>query len=1041
MLLRILLSGLAIGLVLVGALQCPGQIDFDREVKPILSDRCYICHGPDAEKRAADLRLDTEDGAAYVLSPGEPDESELLSRIESDDEDYIMPPPDSNLSLTKEEIKTVRQWIAEGAKWEQHWSFVAPSQQTPPDIRDPSQANNPIDRFIVARLESEGLSPAPLVNKEKLIRRVSFDLTGLPPTLGETDQFLADDSDDAYSKLVARLLESPRYGERMASDWLDVARYSDTYGYQVDRDRFVWPWRDWVVRSFNQNMPYDQFVVEQLAGDLLPNPTDDQILATTFNRLHPQKVEGGSVEEEFRVEYVADRSQTVGMALMGLTVECCRCHDHKYDPLSQREYYELFAFFNNVDESGLYSYFDPEAIPSPSMLLMKDKEKRTLAGLRSDLAGSQAELNKASQALDDEFRQWIADSDSRQKIEGADLIPGRVFEIDFLDTEISRNELVNDDESKPFVKLTGDDEIKLEAGKFHRWEAFSIETRIKIPAFESNEPIERNVIFHRTRAWTDSASRGYQLLIEDGRLKASLIHFWPGNAISVRTKALVATDTWINVAMTYDGSSRASGLKVYVDGELQQLDMVRDGLQKSIIGKQADHLVIGARFRDRGFSGGKMSGFQVFDSELTPIEVAQLSDEASLTSALEQTADQLDETKTAMLRDYYLANHSEVCETVATKLTEQRAAVSQFVDGRKEIMVMQESPVPRQAYVLARGAYDARTDRVSPGTPAILPALKQRSDAPADRLDLANWLTSGQHPLTSRVAVNRLWQLCFGQGLVTTPEDFGSQGAAPTHPELLDWLALDFQQDWNIKRMLKLIVSSRVYQQSTVASKELLELDPDNMLLARAPTYRLPAEMLRDNVLHVSGLLVEKRGGAPVRPYEVAAAFKPAVPDKGEGLYRRSLYTYWKRTGPAPVMLTLDAAKRDVCQVKRERTSSPLQALVLLNGPQFIEAGRKLSESLIAKHDTSGDDQSSASAIATDLFRSMTSRRPTEKELQIIELLYRQELASFQANEEDAKKLLDIGDDKSETDRPAELAAWTAVANTLMSFDECVMKR
>jgi hypothetical protein len=420
---------------------------------------------------------------------------------------------------------------------------------------------------------------------------------------------------------------------------------------------------------------------------------------------------------------------------------------------------------------------------------------------------------------------------------------------------------------------------------------------------------------------------------------------------------------------------------------------------------------------------------------------------------LKKAADQLDEPTMAAVKSYFVANHSESRAKLLAELTQQREAVGKFIDGRNEIMVMQEMPAPRQAYVLSRGAYDAPADPVAPGTPAILPALQRRQDSAADRLDLANWLTDGQHPLTSRVAVNRLWQLCFGQGLVPTPEDFGSQGAAPTHPELLDWLALNFQKDWDVKRLLKLIVMSRTYQQSTIASGELIELDPDNVLLARAPTYRLPAEMLRDNVLYVSGLLVEKRGGAPVRPYEVAAAFKPAVPDKGEGLYRRSLYTYWKRTGPAPVMLTLDAAKRDVCQVKRERTSSPLQALVLLNGPQFIEAGRKLSESLMSKHSSvveNGQDSGSAaeegsgdsmSAIATDLFRVMTSRQPTEQELKIIESLYRQQQTAFAANEADATKLLDIGETKSKTDRPVELAAWTAVANTLMSFDECVMKR
>lgn len=1012
------------------------QIDFDRDIKPILSDRCYVCHGPDSEKREADLRLDTEEGAEWVLSRGTPEDSELLRRIESGDADEVMPPPDSNLTVSPAEIETIRKWLRQDAPWAQHWSFVAPLAPAPPETKHNSDIENEIDQFILARLDAEGLSPAVRASKEKQMRRVTFDLTGLPPTLKEIDAFVADNSATAYENLVDRLLASPRFGERMASDWLDVARYSDTYGYQVDRDRYVWPWRDWVVRAFNQNMPYDQFVTEQLAGDLLPNPTDDQILATTFNRLHPQKVEGGSVEEEFRVEYVADRTQTMGTAFLGLTVECARCHDHKYDPLSQKEYYQLFAFFNNIDEAGLYSFFDPQAVPTPSLLLMDHERKTRLAKLRDEMT----ELESKSLAVRDNCQQRAQDGlsgqETQEKDKEVELIRGPVFDADFTSAKLARNQLVQESDSREenaFVKLTGDDEIKFDAGSFRRYEPFSIVTRIRIPTEPDDNLIERNVIFHRSRAWTDSASRGYQLLIENGRLSASLIHFWPGNAICVATQDPVVTGEWIDVAMTYDGSSEASGLQIYVDGRRQPVDIVRNNLEKAIVGSGTDRLIIGARFRDRGFTDGCVSELKVFDRQLTPIEVAQLADGTSLSRALAGASKEWKPETKKSLTEYFVVQCDEHQQLLA-EIQLKRTAIAKLIDEQDEIMVMRELAQPRPAFLLARGAYDARSEPVVAETPAVFPSLDKHG-RPGNRLDLAGWLTNKRHPLAARVAVNRFWQLCFGQGLVQTPEDFGSQGAPPTHPGLLDWLACDFQRDWDIKRAIKQIVMSNTYRQSTVATANLRKKDPDNILLARAPTYRLPAEMLRDNVLYLSGLLVEKIGGPPVRPYEVAVAFKPTDPDKGEGLYRRSLYTYWKRTGPAPVMLTLDAAKRDVCQVKRERTASPLQALVLLNGPQFVEAARKLAEKLIVRH---GDN---SQQIAIDLFRMLTSRRPSTDELEVVLRLFEKQQAEFADNETAAEELIAVGDSESDTKQSARLAAWTTVASTLMNFDECVMKR
>ncbi len=1037
-------TALLIGFVLTtGQVQAWGQdsppapVDFNRDIKPLLSDRCFLCHGPDAGTREAGLRLDLEEDAQGVIEAGFSDQSELYHRIAATD-DAQMPPPDSKLSLSSDEIALLKRWIDEGAAWEQHWAFVVPQRHAPPKTNNEAWHRNEIDAFVMDRWEREGLDPqlypAPTASKEKLLRRVSFDLTGLPPTLEELDAFLADDSADAYEHAVDRLLASPRYGERMTSDWLDLARYSDTYGYQVDRDRFVWPWRDWVVRAFNQNMPYDQFLTEQLAGDLLPDPTDDQILATTFNRLHPQKVEGGSVEEEFRVEYVADRSQTVGMAFMGLTVECARCHDHKYDPITQQEYYQLFAFFNNIDESGLYSFFDASAVPTPKMMLCDDQQKQQLAKLQQSIAASVKQLEKCRDASQDAFAQWLGDDAPKRAAAGQRGVP--MFEADFEKTENRGNQLVEGPDGLKALKLTGDDEVRLETGKFKRHQPFTIAARINVP--EDPQLQQRSVILHCSRAWTDSASRGYQLLIEDGRLSASLIHFWPGDAISVRTTDPVPTDTWIHVAMVYDGSSTANGLQIFINGSPAQVETVRDNLQKTILGSGTSHLVLGARFRDVGFKDGRIADLQVFDRRLARLEIADLHADGTLKQVLAKSRDDVTPAEREWLQEFFLLTQDAQYAKQLDALAAARLKYNAAVDGVREIMVMREMPQPRPTFVLRRGAYNEPTEPVVADTPNIFPALPRdgTSDQPPNRLTLARWLTSGQHPLTARVAVNHYWQLLFGNGLVRTPEDFGSQGEPPTHPKLLDTLAVDFQANgWDIKRLLKKMVMSNTYQQSTRTSKAMLVRDPDNRLLARASTFRLPAEMLRDNVLATSGLLVEKIGGPPVRPYELAVSFNPSPPDKGEGLYRRSLYTYWKRTGPAPVMLTLDSAKRDVCQVKRERTSSPLAALVQLNNPQTVEASRKLAEKLIAQH---GDDQAK---IIVDLFRTLTSRFPAQREIAILQTLFDQQLEGFQKDPTAAQEFLEVGQSKSPTENPAELAAWAAVVNTLYSFDECVMKR
>ncbi len=1025
--------------VVTGTLHAEAVISFQNDVLPVLSDHCFACHGPDGGNRKAELRLDLEEEAkAWAITPGNAQDSEVYRRITSADPDLKMPPSDSARTLTNEEIEKIRVWIDAGAKWEKHWAFVTPVKPEVPKVTSNAAVKNEIDAFVVAKLEQEGLTPAKRATKEQLIRRLSFDLTGLPPTLQEIDDFLSDESPDAYERVVDRLLASDSYGERMTSDWLDVARYSDSYGFQVDRDRFVWPWRDWVIKSFNQNLPYDEFITQQIAGDLLPNATDAQILATTFCRLHPQESEGGSVPEEYRVEYVSDRTHTVATAFLGLTFECCRCHDHKYDPFSQKEYYELTSFFDNIDEAGLYSYFT-DAIPTPTLRLMDEARKSQLAEFRKECR--QAELGVAdaqSHAVKKYFK-WKENPNT--------FVPatpmGQIVHLDFEGEAPKDTKLVPSTHGNG-VQLSGDKGIYLDVGNFQRQEPFSVSLWMNTPDVK-----ERAVIFHRSRAWTDAGSRGYELLLDEGKLAFSLIHFWPGNAISIRTKDLLPVGTWHHVAVTYNGSSLASGLGIFIDGKKAAVDVIRDQLSKQITGGDSTYvdangkkifdvrsnsIAIGERYRDRGFTEGLIDEFRVFTRQLTPWEIAHLLNEQSSTEALEMSRSSHAQNDEKGLQTFYQFNFDEEFKSSLSMLQKARERLFHLEDGTQEIMVMRELHSPRTTYLLARGAYDARTEEVLSKTPASL--LDFPDNLPDNRLGLAKWITAPNHPLTARVAVNRFWQTIFGNGLVRTPEDFGRQGQRPTHPELLDWLSRDFiEHGWDVKRLIKQMVMSSTYQQSTDVSDEAVAKDPLNLLLSHASSHRLSAEMLRDNALSVSGLLVRRCGGPPAHPYEVEASFKPVKRSTGEGLYRRSLYTYWKRTDPAPVMMTLDASKRDVCQMRRERTSTPLEAFVLMNGPQFVEAARMLCQKLLIKPDN--DDLPLIS-----LFRILTGRYPTEKELDVLQQLYSVQLAYFQEDANRATQYLDYGDTKpTESIDPIPLAALTSVANALFSFDEVVNRR
>lgn len=1004
------------------------EIQFNRDVRPILSNNCFKCHGPDSAAREADLRLDRrEDAIDYgAIVPGDVD-SEVLARIYSEDEDLRMPPPASHKELKQSEKELLRRWIAEGAAYEAHWAFIPVPQDVPvPAVEYPQAVIvNPIDAFVAARLQATEYESAPAAARETWLRRVSFDLTGLPPTLAELDEFLVDDSPDAFETAVDRLLDSQTYGEHMASDWLDVARYADTFGYQADREMHVWPWRDWVIEAFNENLPYDKFIMWQIAGDLLPEPTDEQRLATAFNRLHRQTNEGGSVPEEFRVAYVADRVNTIGTAFLGLSLECASCHDHKYDPIAQQEYYELSAFVNNIDEHGMYSHFT-ETAATPAMLLYKPGEKAEHQRLQAAVSDAEATLNQVRQEAQSNFATW------RENFEGTIDAPSPISQYSFDDAEGNgANESIEGVEGKA-IRFTGDDQyVCKDAGVFGRTTPFSVGVWVN-----PHEHRPRTVVLHRSRAAEDSAFRGYSLVLDDGKPTFSLIHFWPGNAIRVQAAESLPLDAWTHVTVTYDGSSHAAGLQIYINCIAVEQEVIRDKLTRDITHRSEwgdaavneVQLTLGARFRDVGFKDGGVDELQLFDHKLTPPEVAAVA-------GIEAGVDE------AGLLEHYLARHDDGVQQARTKLREARTAENDFVSKVRQIMVMDELPQRRPTYVLQRGAYDARDAEVQPATPRGIFAFPD--EFPNNRLGLAMWMVDQRNPLTSRVAVNRLWQRFLGHGIVATPEDFGGQGQPPSHPQLLDWLARHFMDSgWDTKALCRLIVLSATYRQSSLPSDpRLYEEDPQNRLLARGPRHRLRGEQIRDNALAVSGLLVPTIGGPSVKPYQPAGLWaesgtgKTYVPDEGDGLYRRSMYTFWRRTAPPPSMMAFDATSREVCTARRERTTTPLQALALLNDPQMIEASRMLAERLIHEHP---EDVEARLPIA---FRLLTSRTPTEKETEILRQMYDEQREHYVTATEDAVALLNTGASPRDENLPAEdHAAMTVVVEALMNFDESMTK-
>jgi hypothetical protein len=1073
--------------------QAASTIRFNRDIRPILSDKCYACHGPDGAGRKSRLRLDSEAGAVADLGegrrairPGDPDGSELVRRITHSDPSLRMPPVGSNHSLTATEIGLLTEWIRQGAKWEAHWSFILPVRPELPRVTDRSWVRNGIDHFVLARLEQSGLKPSPEADRATLLRRVTFDLTGLPPTIDELDQFINDRSPLAWEKVVDRLLASPRFGERMAFEWLDAARYADTNGYQIDGERFMWRWRDWVIEAFNQDMPFDRFTIEQLAGDMLPNPTLDQRIATGFNRNHRLNSEDGIVPEEYHTEYVVDRVDTTSTVFLGLTVGCARCHNHKFDPISQKEYYQLYAYFNSIPEDGrAHNYGNsPPWIAAPTRLQQRELarlERRIEAERRSldalvETAAPRIE-SWARQADQEENQHWFPDQDL---ILRHSLDPNRPVEllatVDHIDMAKPNENLGTREKLDPAKAgfrdgtpshvdspigqgLALDGRIFFEAGNvgnfnfrdrlvdfkdqfaISAWfragdeQSGAIVTRIKDISFEKENNLPK--------------ARGYGLFFNNGRLHFNIVGVWADDSWRVETADPVTTGEWHHVVAIFDSTLPYEKARIYLDGRRQQLKVNNGRLFRTFNDDSAQLRIGGGGGPEYRFRGA-IDEVRIYKSAPDDEMIGVLACAESIPEiAAIPRARRSDRQQRKLLNGWMAKAAPLPIRTKYQELIDLQKERRRLESEFPTVMVMQELPGPRQTNLLRRGAYDMPGEPVSRGLPLAL-TTGMTGSSPTNRLEFARWLVGRENPLTARVTVNRLWQMLFGAGLVKTVEDFGLQGELPTHPELLDWLALEFiddrsqppsrPQNWSVKKLLRKIVTSATYRQSSLRSP--LPSDPENRLLARGPRLRLPAEMIRDQALAASGLLVEKTGGPSVKPYQPPDLLKDMVfsnmtsypQDKGDGLWRRSLYTYWKRTILNPSMLVFDASAREQCTVRETRTNTPLQALNLMNDVTYLEAARMLAERMITT-------RIGARERLKFGFRAVTSRYPGRVELETLERSLVDRVAHFSSHPEEARRLLAIGEKRNRPDlNPVELAAHTVVASLILNLDESITR-
>jgi hypothetical protein len=1028
-------------------------ISFNRDIRPILANNCFACHGPDEKQRETKFHFDTEEGAfakSGVIERGNSAESLLIEMITHADPKERMPPADSGYSLTGRQIELLRQWIDQGAKWDTHWAFTAPSRPEPPAVNDTQWVRNPIDRFILARLEREGLKPSAEADKVALLRRLTYDLTGLPPAPDEVNAFLADRSPDAYEKRVDALMRSPHYGERMAMPWLDASRYGDTHGYHIDSLRGMWPWRDWVIGAFNRNLPFDQFVIEQLAGDLLPNATTEQKVASGFNRNHMINFEGGAIAAEYQVEYVMDRVDATSSAFMGLTMGCARCHSHKFDPITHKEFYQFFAFFNTVPELGLDGRTGNAApvlqLPSPAQRARLDELETAIKTRESALAET------AVGPVQSEWERTFSGKIASTRVDG--LVAQ--YELDGNFSDISgryqHGRTVRGDPTFDIgqigraVSFDGDTEVSFgDVGGFDRADGFSLAVWLR---GRGNQPM---AVLQKLD--DEQPRRGYEWLLDDialvgiqrwaARLTIRLASDAAGSAIQIRSRERLRLGDWHHIVLTYDGSGRAAGLHLYASGERLDTEIVRDALDGSF--KTAAPLRVGSKALGKPYTG-QIDDLRLYDRALTPEQIAQLAIHYRVRAILSGVVGKPSRDDAQYIRDYFLTH--EAPEALRTTYAELKALRLQKEELDKTIpsaMVMAEMKKPRESFVLARGDYRNQTEKVQPGVPSMLPPLA--ADPTPTRLTLAQWLVQPAHPLTARVAVNRFWQMYFGYGIVKTQEDFGVQGEPPVNPELLDWLATEFvRTGWDIRAMQRLIVTSATYRQSSKMTPALLEKDPENRLLARGPRVRLPAEMIRDTALAASGLLNDQIGGPSVLPYQPKGLWEEMAfgegysaqayeQSHGKDLYRRGMYTFWKRTVPPASLSTFDAPDREKCTARRALTNTPLQALALLNDPTYVEASRALGQRALLEGGKSTDSRLSYA------FQLATARPPTGKEIKVLRSLLAERLTSFRRDRQSAVKLLAVGESPRDPRLDAtELAAWTTVASVILNLDETITK-
>jgi uncharacterized protein DUF1553/uncharacterized protein DUF1549/cytochrome c len=1014
----------AICAVAIAPIHAQTKIDFNRDIRPILSENCFVCHGPDEGQRKAKLRLDTRDGAiaklrtgGHAVVPGKSGDSELLRRILTDDVSERMPPVKTNKKLTARQIDLLKNWIEQGAPYSQHWAFVSAKRPGLPSVKNQTWVRNAIDRFILARLEKDGLTPSPEADKTTLIRRLALDLTGLPPTLSEIDAFLNDKRPGAYERAVERYLASPHHGERLAVDWLDAARFADTHGYHIDAGRDMTRWREWVIDAFNRDLPFDRFTIEQLAGDLLPNATLEQKIASGFNRNHMINFEGGAIPEEYLNNYIVDRVNTTSTVWLGLTMTCAQCHDHKYDPISQKEFYQIYAFFNNLPENGLDG---SRGNAAPMISVPNLAARDAIAKLAARIKTLEDEMAKPNAELDQKQAAWEKSAASDKAIHWTPLIP-------------------DDMKSAGGAKLTRQKGGSiLVTGANPATDTFTFQANVELKTVTA---IRLEALPHETL--TDGGpgrSQNGNFVLTDFAVEAK------GNSLAVldATSSFEQKDFPVKNAIKSKGKS---GWAIFP--EVGKANQAVFSITPTPGGVLTIRLTFGSQFGQHTIGNLRLSA----TSAASPHREAGLP--ADIAQILAVPSDKRSPEQVRSLRVYYRAVVLDQGRAEIASLRMEKTKLEAM--GNSTTMVMQDGK-PRDTFMLVRGEYNKKGDKVSAGVPAFLPPLAK--DTPANRLGLARWLTDPAHPLMSRVIVNRYWQMFFGTGLVKTVEDFGSQGELPSHPELLDWLAVEFmtpmpapggvapKRPWSLRDLIRTIVTSSTYRQSSVITKEHLARDPENRLLARGPRFRLQAEFIRDQALAVSGLLNREIGGKSVSPYQPAGLWQELaarqdsknwsaqffVQSKGKDLYRRTMYTFWKRTSPPPQLVTFDAPDREVCTVRRSRTNTPLQALVLMNDPTYVEASRKFAERMMKQEKT-------PEARLSYAWRLATSRAPSEREIGILKRTLDKQLANFHQNPKAAESLLRVGESSRDESLSApELAAYTIMASVILNLDEVVNK-